>query len=140
MGDLPFTVYFDFETTTSDNILHNSKMFVISYCQIYAFYPDFKLDKIVFFRSFQQTAGETYSLDHFSHGHVQYFDSVTFNQLKDAATIVLEKQKSTSLSELFYIKLKFTVDTLVKWFNYVFKSKFRELREIQKQIFTKENP
>ena len=70
---------------------------------------------------------------------MQYFDSVTFNQLKDVATNVLVKQKSTPLSELFSIELKFTVDTLVKWFNDVFKSKFRGLSEIEKQIFTKEN-
>ena len=46
MGDLYFTVYFDFEITTGDNILHDSKMFVISYCQIYTFHPDINLDKI----------------------------------------------------------------------------------------------
>ena len=62
---------------------------------------------------------------------------VTFNQLKDAATNVLVCQKSTSLSELFSVELKFTIDTLVKWFNDVFKSKFVELYEIQKQIFVK---
>ena len=50
------------------------------------------------------------------------------------------RQKSTSLSELFSVELKFTIDTLVKWFNRTFKSKFLELGEIQKQIFTKENP
>ena len=65
MGDLPFTVYFDFETTTGDDIMNNPKMFVISYCQIYAFHPDLKLNKIVIFRSFQQNAEEIYSLDHF---------------------------------------------------------------------------
>ena len=32
MGNLSFTVYFDFETITVDNILHDSKTFVISYC------------------------------------------------------------------------------------------------------------
>ena len=31
------------------------------------------------------------------------------------------------------------IDTLIKWFNDVFKSKFLELNEIQKQIFTKKN-
>ena len=45
MGDLYFTVYFDFETITGDNILHDSKMFVISYRQIYTFHPDINLDK-----------------------------------------------------------------------------------------------
>ena len=64
---------------------------------------------------------------------------VTFNQLKDAATNVLVCQKSTSLSELFSVELKFTIDTLDKWFNDVFKSKFVELYEIQKQIFAKGN-
>ena len=62
---------------------------------------------------------------------------VTFNQLKDAATNVLVCQKSTSLSELFSVELKFTIDTLDKWFNDVFKSKFVELYEIQKQMFVK---
>ena len=44
------------------------------------------------------------------------------------------------MPELFSVKLKFTIDTLVKWFNDAFKSKFMELNEIQKQIFVKENP
>ena len=86
MGDLPFTVYFDFETTIGDRILHDPKIFVISYCQIYSFHPDLKLDKTVIYRSFQQNAEEIYSLDHFSQEHVKFFDSVTFDQMKDATT------------------------------------------------------
>ena len=111
------------------------KMFAISYCQIYPFHSNLKLDKIVIFRSFQQNSEEIYSLDHFSQKHIKYFDAITFNQLKDAARNVLVRQKSTSLSELFSAELKFTLDT-----NDVFKSKFLELNKIQKQIFTKENP
>ena len=30
MGDLPFTVYFDFEIRTGDSILRDLKMFVMS--------------------------------------------------------------------------------------------------------------
>ena len=37
------------------------------------------------------------------------------------------------------VELKFTIDTLVKWFNCTFKSKVLDLCKIQKQIFTKEN-
>ena len=40
------------------------------------------------------------------------------------------RQKSTYLSELFSVELKFLIDTLIKWFNDVFKSKFVELNEI----------
>ena len=113
MGDLPFTVYFDFETTTSDSILHDPKIFVISYCQIYSFHPALKLDKIVIFRSFQQNTEEIYSLNYFSQEHIKYFDAVTFNQLKDAAINVLVRQKSKSLSELFSVELKFAISILV---------------------------
>ena len=75
MGDLPFTAYFDFETTTGDSVLNDPKMFVISYCQIYTFHPDLNLDKIVIFRSFQQNVEEIYSLHHFSQDHVRYLMS-----------------------------------------------------------------
>ena len=36
MRDFPFMVYFDFETTTSDSVINDKKMYVISYCQVYA--------------------------------------------------------------------------------------------------------
>ena len=41
---------------------------------------------------------------------------------------------------MFSTELKFTVDVLVKWFNGIFKSRFNELDEIKKQLFTKNNP
>ena len=41
---------------------------------------------------------------------------------------------------MFSIKLKFTIDVLVKWFNDVFKSRFDELDAIKKQEFLKEKP
>ena len=65
---------------------------------------------------------------------------MTFSQLKDAATSVLEREKSTFLSELFSIELKFTIDTLNDWFSKLIKSKFLELNDIKKQAFIKENP
>ena len=34
-------------------------------------------------------------------------------QMKDAATKVFNREKTTALSELFTIELKFTIDTLV---------------------------
>ena len=66
----------------------------MNYCQKYAFHSDLKLDKIIIFRSFQQTEEEIYSLDHFPQSQVPYFDNVTFNQLKDAATKVLNRERS----------------------------------------------
>ena len=54
MGDLPFTAYFDFETTIGDTVVNDPKMFVISYCQIFAFCPDLNLHKIVILEVFNK--------------------------------------------------------------------------------------
>ena len=117
MGDFPFTVYFDFETTTGDSVIDGKRMFVISYCQICAFHPALNVGKIVIFRSFQQNADEINSLDHFQQGHVKFFDPVTIKHVRHAATNAISRKKTTSLSEFFSVELKFTIDTLTKWFN-----------------------
>ena len=64
LGDVSFTVHFDFEATTSDTVFFDPKMFVVSYCQIYSFHLSLNFEKIVIFRSFQQTAEEIYELSH----------------------------------------------------------------------------
>ena len=60
-------------------------------------------------------------------------------QLKDTASALLARKKSTSLAELFYVELKFTIDTLNDWFSRIIKPKLFELDDIKKQIFMKEN-
>ena len=120
------------ETTTGDNVFNDKKIFVISYCQIYAFHPDLNLDKTVIFGSFQRTEDEIYDLSQFSQDHVKYFDKITFQQLKDAAKNFLSKVKTTSLSGMFSTELKFTIDVLVKWFNDTLKSRFNELDATRK--------
>ena len=54
-GDVPFVIYFDFETTAptinfSDP--EQQKMFVVSYVMIVAFQPKLTLDRIIIQRSF----------------------------------------------------------------------------------------
>ena len=86
------------------------------------------------FTSFQQNLEEFNSLDYFPQDHVKFFDPITVKQVRD---VVFVKEKTTSLSELFSVELKFTRDTLVKQCNGIFKSKFLELNDIQKQMFVK---
>ena len=107
LGDVPFTVYFDFETTAGDSVFFDPKMFVVSYCQIYSFHPSLNLDKVVIYWSFQQTADEIYDLNHSKREHIPFFNKTTFYQLKDTASAVLAHEKSTSLAELFSMELKF---------------------------------
>ena len=57
----------------------------------------------------------------------------TFFQLKDEASAVLAREKSTSLAELFSVELKFTIDILNHWFFNVIKPKFFELNDIKKK-------
>ena len=39
LAHVPFNVYFDFETTSGDSVFFfYSKMFIVSYCQIYSFH------------------------------------------------------------------------------------------------------
>ena len=68
------------------------------------------------YRSFQQTSEQIYDLSH-SLQHALFFNKVSFRQLKDAASVVLAREKCTSLAELFPIELKFTIDTLKDWFS-----------------------
>ena len=141
LGDVLFTVYFDFEIATGDSAFFDSKMFAVSYCQIYSFHPSLNLNKIVIYWSFQQTTYEIYDLSHFKQEHIPFFNKTTFYQLKDAASAVLAREKSTSLAELFSVKLKFTInDTLKDWFSRIIKPKLLELDVIKKQKFFKENP
>lgn len=63
------------------------------------------------FTSFQQNLEEFNSLDYFPQDHVKFFDPITAKQVRD---VVFVKEKTTLLSELFSVELKFTRDTLVK--------------------------
>ena len=89
LGDVPFTVYFDFEATTGDTGFFEPKMFVMSYCQMKSFFhPGLNFEKTVISRSFQ-TAEEIYNFNHFKQERVAFFNSTTFHQLKDATLVVL---------------------------------------------------
>ena len=61
MHDLPFTVYFDFETITGNSAIDDKKKFV-SYCQVFAFQASLKLLNVVVFWSFQHNFEEITSL------------------------------------------------------------------------------
>lgn len=48
------------------------------------------------------------------------------------AFFMLAREKCTSLSELFSVELKFTIDILNDWFSNIIKPKFFELSDIKK--------
>ena len=127
MGDLPFSVYFDIETTTGNAVFFDSKMYVVGYCMEVSFNKSLNFDKMVIYRRYQKTADEVDDISHFRQEHVPLFDQVTLRQLKDGASAVAFKEKCTSLAEMFYIELKFTIDALTLWFNRIIKPRLFEL-------------
>ena len=96
LGDRPFTVYYDFETTTGSIVFFDAKMYVMNYCMIVAFHPELKIARLVIFR--------------------ENFNKTTLKQLEDAAFSVQNREKNTALTEMFSIELKFTTDCLKFWF------------------------
>ena len=142
IGDVPFSVYYDFETTTGSAVFFYEKMFVVSYCMIIAFHQTINLLRIVIFRSFDQNENELYSLSHFNiidfdffNQNKRYFNFTTLRQLKTAASNVLQKESNTALAEMFNIELKFTVDAIKDWLSDNKKS--HELDFDDKALFKK---
>ena len=84
LEDLPFVVYLDFETTARNDIFRDKKIYVISYCLIFAFHPRLDIDRILIYRSFQQMQDQLFYLCRLKPRMLQFQDKVTLNQLKDA--------------------------------------------------------
>ena len=134
MGDVPFTVYFDFETTTGSVVFFDAKMYVVSYCIIVVFHRQLNFPKIAIYRGFDQNGEVIYNMRHFKNEHRAFFDKITYKQLMDAAEGVLCREKTTSLAAMFNIELKFTVNTLKLWFDKTIKQMFVELEHGKKLI------
>ena len=58
MGDLPFAIYFDFETNSGNKIYsfeEDCSFYPVSYSFVVAFHPCLNMDKIFVVRSFNQS-------------------------------------------------------------------------------------
>ena len=74
LGVVPFSVYYDFETTTGSAVFFDAKMYVVSYCIIVAFYPDLKIQRLVVYRGYDQDQQELQSLTHFQVLEYDFFN------------------------------------------------------------------
>ena len=62
IGDVPFSIYYDFETTTGSAIYTNAKVHVVSYCMIVAFHAELKMPPLVIYRASDQNLPQLRSL------------------------------------------------------------------------------
>ena len=74
LGDVPFSVYYDFETTTGSAVFFDAKIYVVRYCMIIAFHPDLKIPRLVVYRGYDQDQQELQSLTHFQVLEYDFFD------------------------------------------------------------------
>ena len=119
-------------------------MYVVSYSIIVAFHPDLSLPRINIFRSYDQSYSSLMSLVHFFVLDFSFFDDLeifnknTLKQLEAAVLSVKQKEKNTSLAEMFSVELKFTIDCLKSWFQK--NHKISEIDIDQKLEFIRKNP
>ena len=142
IGDLPFSVYYDFETTTGSAIYTDAKMYVVSYCMMVAFHAELKISPLVIYRASNQSLPELRSLDYLDQVKnnflsYPYHNKKTKQQFEDCALSTFNKSKNTVLSELFAIELKFVCDALKKWFSEDVKR--IEINEVEKFHFLMNN-
>ena len=144
LGDLPFSVYYDFETTTESVVFFDAKMYVFSYSIIVAFHPELKIPRLVIFRSYDQNLSALNFLAHFEILQYNFLDDpqnynkTTFNQLRYTICAVQNREKNTAMAEMFNVELKFNIDYLKKWFDRT--RKILELNEDIKFEFKQSNP
>ena len=96
---MPFSVHYDFETTTGSAVFFDAEMYVISYCMVVTFHPEVNIPRLVIFRCYDQTLDELQSITHFQILDFNFFDDkdnfnkVTLKQLQDASFSVYNREK-----------------------------------------------
>ena len=106
-GNVPFVVYFDFETTAPvDNYLdpEQKKMFAISYVMIVAFNAELNLDRIIIQRSFAHSVEQLSSLDYFTPEQITCIDQSLIKMLNDVAFEVSKRRCKNSIGQMFSIE------------------------------------
>ena len=130
MGDQPFSVYFDLETTCGKNNFasnldegHITDMYVVSYYFIVAFHKSYSLNKITVLRSFNDSFVDLADLSCIPSKMLELRDNVTTSQLYNCIQNVAAKKSHYALMEMFCCELKLVVDICKKWINTKFSSR-----------------
>ena len=117
IGDLPFTIYYDFETTTGSVAFFDAKMYVVSYCIIAAFHPELNIPRIVIYRSYDQHPDALKSPAHFQKHKVLELNEETKLNFREN-----DPQANETLCCLY----DFPLNPRLKngWAKHVFKAEF----------------
>ena len=118
-GDLPFSVYADFETTapTQDHLSpENKEMFAVSYSLIFAWQPKLNLPRQMVVKGYNHTLEELSHLDYLTTEQLALRNQMTTHQSQDCVVNVHSKRRKNAIVEMFNVELKFACDILMTWF------------------------
>ena len=96
MGDLPFSIQFDFETASGKKIYNfdeDSTLYPVSYAFVATFHPNLNIEKIFVVRIFNNTFEQLNDVGYLSNEMLPYLDPITARQLKDCALAVHAKNE-----------------------------------------------
>ena len=113
-------------------------MYVVSYSMIVALHAELKMSPLIIYRASDQSLLELRSLDYLNQVKNNflyhcYHNKKTKQQFEDCALSTFDKSKSTILSELFSVELKFVCDALKNWFSAEVKQ--LKINEVEKFHF-----
>ena len=120
MGDLPFSVYADFETTApTDDYLspENKQIFAVSYSLIFAWHPKLALPRQTVVRGYNHSLDELSHMTYLTSKQLAMRNQRTLHQLRDVIIDVHSRKRKNAIVEMFNIELKFACDILICWFN-----------------------
>ena len=142
-GDVPFTIYFDFETTSPTDAdwlnPEDKKMFVVSYVIVVAFHPFFNFERIIVQRSVSYPKKELISVNYLSAEQFLFKTKEIIKRLYDQAILVSKRTDKNALGVMFGIELSFIKRTLLAWFNKKVCAPFKKLDQSQVTKFEQEN-
>ena len=139
-GDIPMTIYFDFETTVPTDSCYDpeqKEMFVISYIMMLCFHPRLDFPKIIVERSYGRDVQKLNSIDYLTPEQMSFINPTVVSQLSDAAALVAAQKCKNAVGQMFSIELFFLKDTILRWFYKKVKSVNLNVNTVLKAEFEK---
>ena len=137
-GDLPFLLYFGFETTApTDDCFdpQQKKRFVVSYVLIVGFHTALNLNRIIKQRSYAHSLEQLANLNYVSEDQMKFIDFEIIKQLKDIAIDVSRRKCKNTMGQMFYIECTLVKKTLLDWFNKKYRAQFLEISSFVKMQY-----
>ena len=132
IGDIPFVIYFDFETTAPTDTCFDPEQKKMSHVVIVAFHPELKLNHIIKQRSYAHSTEQLTSLNYFTQEQIKFLDNDLIKMLKEMVFDVSKRKCKNTMGQMFCIESALVKKTLLRWFNTKYKQQFVKMNPLTK--------